>query len=199
MVDSDLRRLNAALTRIGELDDALRLAGINPLTVSADNPAGDRYAAGSRYADKTVRTLADTPPEMRSFEELTEGQRRMLDAIGLAPAKPRPTEPVPRADTELTQLVEVVKTIGAAIIELISWREDQSGGISMGRGPEADIVEALETLPGGKADPYGVVFGDDWCHRHPGLDTAWSVTHRHVVGNATAAEHTHDHTGWSDK
>lgn len=193
MADSDLRRLNAALARIGELDDALRLAGINPLTVSADNPAGDRYAAGSRYAD--------TPPEKRSFEELTEGQRRMLDAIGLAPAKPRPMEPPTRADTELAQLVEVVKTIGAAIIELISWREDQSGGISMGRGPEADIVEALETLPGGKADPYSVVFGDDWCHRHPELDTAWSVTHRHrhVIGNATAAEHTHDHTGWSDK
>jgi hypothetical protein len=145
--------LAEAHTRIGQLDGALRRAGIDPTSVGYTNPAGSR-----------------------------------LPGTGLRPG--------PTGRSDVAQLGEVVKVLGEELLSLISWREGQSDGIRMGRGPDDTVRDALKTLPGGEAD--AIEYGDDWRHRHPELIDTWQTEHTHYVGQEIST-HTHDHTGWSDK
>jgi hypothetical protein len=60
------RELATAYQRVGELDWALRKHGVNPTTITAEQPAGRRYPVGSRvtFTAEDIRTGTIPPPEL---------------------------------------------------------------------------------------------------------------------------------------
>jgi hypothetical protein len=90
------RELATAYRRVGELDWALRKHGVNPTTITAEQPAGRRYPQGSGHPDKlTPRQIAAAldggpDPEIAAmatgldalFPLEVEAQRRVLRWLG---------------------------------------------------------------------------------------------------------------------
>jgi hypothetical protein len=76
------RKLEHAYARIGELDWALRKHGVNPTTITTEQPAGRRYPQGSGHPDTEVPKLSAAPDAEIAAMATVLAALRPLDALG---------------------------------------------------------------------------------------------------------------------